>query len=480
MKNSIISICLVALSLICLSACVLRYWQLDRVPYGFHIDELATAVDVGCMATEGVDAHNVSHPLFSGLNYGTPKPPTYIYPAMLWAKIFGYSVFSLRVLSVTVYSLGIAGLFFGARSLFGWRYALLTLTVACLSPWTWGISRVAFEPLFAMTFLIWALYFFIKPPQMVSTVLAGLFFSASMYSYPPFRLAIPLMLLSLIIYTYRSIPRARGLWATFVCAVATPSIPLIWEILNGGLQQRFNKISIFSKDYLNSMHLSGNFKDLIGIFINNYSLHFSKDFLFLTGDPSYVHSTRHFGILSWLDMAAVVFLLIWALMLLFKKYRNNNPLVLHKYFICFLVVNIFIGVIPSALTTEELPNSLRIIGAWPFMCLLSGFLIWQACERWWWIWIGTCVLSIFFALLFFNIYFNVFPQEGKGMFSYWTLEEANQIKSDDDWLKFLLLYRYQDYNARYFLMQYRGLSCTQSRNTWEGMRELLKSRGKYY
>ena len=65
------------------------------------------------------------------------------------------------------------------------------------------------------------------------------------------------------------------------------------------------------------------------------------------------------------------------------------------------------------------------------------------------------------------------------MFAFWTLEEANGIKTDDDWLRFLLLYRYKDYNARYFLMQYRRISCTQSRVMWEGMREYLKAHHAY-
>jgi len=154
-------------------------------------------------------------------------------------------------------------------------------------------------------------------------------------------------------------------------------------------------------------------------------------------------------------------------------------LILQKYFLCFLAVNILIGVIPSALTTD-LPNSLRIICAWPFVCLLSGYLLWQACEHCWGLWIGAFILSILFAMAFFRVYFFVYPQDSKGFFSYWTLEQANQIKTDEDWLKFVYFYRHDDYHARYFLMQYRGLTCTQSRNLWEGMRDFLISRGKYY
>ena len=63
------------------------------------------------------------------------------------------------------------------------------------------------------------------------------------------------------------------------------------------------------------------------------------------------------------------------------------------------------------------------------------------------------------------------------MFAYWTLDQANTLKTDEDWLKFVLLYRRQDYNARYFLMQYRGVSCTQSKNIWEGVNDFLKKHG---
>jgi hypothetical protein len=444
------------------------------------VDELAGSVDIGCLATQGVDAHGIPYPLFSNLNYGTPKPPTFIYPGLVWARVFGYSVASLRALTVTVHLLGIAGLFFLARSLFGWRCALLTMTAGLLSPWTWGLSRVAFESLFSATFLIWGIYFFLRSPKLWSSFLSGLFFCAAVYTYPPFRLQTPLMILSLIIYTRVKSPRPLKSWLIFAGALILPAVPLVLKTLSGEIQQRFNAISIFSKDYLNAIHSPGHFQDITGIFINNFLLHFSGDFLFLRGDPSYVHSTRHFGILSWLDMAALALGLVWALMLLIKRYRANNPLVLQRAFVLFVVINILIGVMPVALTNSELPNSLRITGAWPFVCLLSGFLLWQSCERWWGVWIGTCILSVLFAVFFFNIYFKVFPEEGKGMFGYWTLDEANQIKTDEDWIKFLYVYRYQDYNARYFLMQYRKVSCTDSSHMWENMKDMLMSQGKYY
>jgi hypothetical protein len=478
MKNALVPLSLTVLSLVILSSCLLSYWRLDSVPYGFHVDELSGALDIQCMATEGVDAHNVRYPLFANLNYGSPKPPTYIYPGILWGKFFGYSVPSLRAFTVTVYFWGIAGLFLSARLLFGWRYAFLTATVACLSPWTWVLARTGFESLFAMAFLIWGMYFFLRPPKFIATVMAGLFFAAAMYAYPPFRLNVPLMLLALIVYTWQSHRRGIVLWVAFVLSMLLPSIPMLVNTLNGNLQERFNSISIFSKTYLQSINSSGSLKDLIEIFVRNYFTHFSWDFLFVHGDPSLIHSTCHFGILSWLDMAALLAGTIWMGLAFFKKGWESNPLAVHWGFMGFLVVNILIGVVPSALTTD-LPNSLRITGSWPFVCLLSGFLLLKACERLKGLWVVVCLLSVCFAASFFKVCFQTYPQESKGMFSFWALDQAKQMKTDEDWLKFLLIYRYQDYTARYYMMQYRGFGCTQARQVWEGMRDYLKAHGQY-
>jgi len=86
MKNTVVLGCTAILALMALLGVALHFYQINKIPYGYHVDEMSGSVALGCMATEGVDAHNVKYPLFADLNYGTPKPPTYLYPALLWAK----------------------------------------------------------------------------------------------------------------------------------------------------------------------------------------------------------------------------------------------------------------------------------------------------------------------------------------------------------------------------------------------------------
>jgi len=303
--------------------------------------------------------------------------------------------------------------------------------------------------------------------------------AGAMYSYPPMRLQTPLILIPLSIYCRIHYRLGFKHLLAFSSVFAIALIPLVQYTLNGQLQERFNTISIFSHDYLQSIGSNGSWVQLMQIFAHIYALHFQPEFLFTKGDLSYVHSTRHFGILSWMDMAALTVGLVFLLMLFTKSGRKNNPIVTHGHLLILFIACILIGVLPAALTNSEVPNSLRIMGSWPFMCLFSSLILGQACERCWGVWLVTVILTGAFAFAFLKVYFINYPQESKGMFDFMALEMANGIKTDEEWLKFIYIYHREDYHCRYYLMQYRHLSCTQTRVMWEGMRDLLKAQGKY-
>ena len=115
---------------------------------------------VQCFTQSGCDAELTPWPLFGFMEYGQDRPPTYVYPGILWAKIFGSTVPSLRGYSVFVLLIGILGLFFLGKQLFGEAFAVVVVLAATCSPWAWVVTRVAFVYYFAPTFAIWGLYFF--------------------------------------------------------------------------------------------------------------------------------------------------------------------------------------------------------------------------------------------------------------------------------------------------------------------------------
>ncbi|MDE2214111.1 MAG: glycosyltransferase family 39 protein [Candidatus Omnitrophica bacterium] len=442
----------------------LRFWKLDSIPYGYHINELGSAVTLQCLVQEGCDARLKPWPLFGYMSYGQEKPPTYIYPGIIWARIFGVTVPSLRAYSAFVLCLGILGLFFLAQMMFGRYCALAVVLAASCSPWAWVVNRVALESFFAPVFAIWGLYFFWRSIRWWDWALAGFFWACAMYAYPPARLQIPLMLATLAAYEWGRRPARRtsalGLAAFFIL----PLLPMVVMYAHGQLSRRFDEISIFNKDFLYVIGNSESPYGPIGIFFNNFLLHLSPDFLFFTGDPSYIYSTRHLGLLSWLDDGALIILMVFLVLAVLHRSWDRNPVIKHRRWILFLAANFLIGIIPSALTNQGLPNALRMCGSWPFMMLLTGWMWWsaaQCCKLWW---PAMALGGILSAAILAYQYFWIYPGESKTTFGYRAMEIAEQVETPQDWREFILNFRRQQYHCRYFLSQRLGLTCRQARD----------------
>lgn len=454
---------------------VFRFYNLNDIPYGAQVDEIGGAVTVQCLATEGIDAHKRPWPLFSK-NFGTPKPPTYLYPAVLWAKMFGFSFGSFRSLIAFFFILALVGFFFLARLFFGFEYGFWALLLGSISPWAWNFSRVSFESLTTLTFIIWGLFFLFRPARMFNLILGGIFLSLAMYAYPPVRLQMPLMVVPILIYRSLRGGFSLGGAAVVVLAFVITTLPLAMQILSGQLMTRYNDISIFSKDYLASIGSTGSWQDLLKLFIGNYFSHFRPDYLFMTGDENYIHSTRRFGILSWADMGGFIAGAVVFVLAIFKRIELGKEKE-SVQFVIFLLIGILIAIVPAATTNEGLPHSLRTIGAWPFVMLLASFGLWQASRLLPGVMPAGVVIVLVFAVMLMNVYFREYPQKSKGMFGFWTREEAEAAKTDEDWLRFMYRYRGQDYHFMYYLMNKRGLGCAQTRDMWINFGKYLEAKG---
>lgn len=416
---------------------LLRFWNLENAPKGFYIDEITSAVNAHCMATDGTDYSGKKWPLF-GFGFGSPKPPTQLYPLGFWVKIFGISIGSVRAFSAFAYTLGLIGLFLLARLMGGPTCAWATLLVSSISPWGWMLSRLAFESILGPLFLIWGVFCFLRNPRWGNMVLAGFFMACAMYSYPPTRLQAPLVILLLVGYQIKQKHVALKSLGIFFIVLAVCCVPLLRGTLQGPLLDRFNSISILST--------TSSATDFLMTFTKNYFSHLSPQYLFLTGDNNYRHSTRHFGELSWLDMLGLG-AGVWLFILLLKKKKRPSPLVI------FLLMAAASGIVPAALTWESLPNALRSFGAQPFTELLLGYSLAQAIDRWPNILIVGSVTGAIFAASFLSVYFTTYPADSAEAFQSDLRLEAEHCKTDQDWVKFFLHYANDRIIFQYYLMR---------------------------
>ena len=471
------SLSLILVCVVILVVNSIRFIGLEKAPPGFQVDELGSAVTVQCLVTEGIDARGKRYPLFSELNYGSPKPPTYIYPAMLWTRIFGFSIPSYRAISAFALCLAIIGLLFLGRLLGSWEHGLWAMLVATISPWMWTFSRIAYETIFCLPYLVWGVYFFLRSKNYFNAVLGGFFLACAMYAYPPTRMHVPLMLPVLIWFFYKKNGFHWKFLITFVSIFTVTLIPLALKLLKGDFQSRVNQVTIFSTQYLASVGKKFCIPDLVSLVFTNYWTHFDPKFLFLRGDDNWAHSTHFVGILSWVDDLALLVGIILLAVFLWKFFARKTSGSLHQNWIVFMALNIAVGIIPAACTWEALPHALRTIGAWPFVMLLTGYCLWKVSCLWGWFrWI-IVILAVCFSYFYLHNYFTLYPKAAYGMFSAWTNDEIKNCKTDEDWLKFMVRYHHQDFHVRYYLMNHRGDMCTSSRQKLDAMINYLHSRG---
>lgn len=78
---------------------VTRLWQLDRLPFGMHMDEAGMAYDAWCLANYGVDRWLKSWPVYM-TNFYSGQSSLYAFLCAGLFRIFGYSIWMVRLPAV--------------------------------------------------------------------------------------------------------------------------------------------------------------------------------------------------------------------------------------------------------------------------------------------------------------------------------------------------------------------------------------------
>jgi hypothetical protein len=99
--------------------------------------------------------------------------------------------------------------------------------------------------------------------------------------------------------------------------------------------------------------------------------------------------------------------------------------------------------------------------------LFTGFMWWAAAECLKGLLPAMTLVGIFSGAILAYQYFTIYPAESKGEFGFWAKETAQQLKTPEDWRKFLLTFRSQKYHCRYFLAHGLGMTCKQADDAWQ-------------
>jgi hypothetical protein len=309
-----------------------------------------------------------------------------IYFEVAWTKLFGNAIGSFRAAIALVNLVTIAGLTLVARRIGGPLLALLVFLSSALSPWSFQFSRIVWEGPLGPASMVFAVYCLLQAPRWYWAIAVGVFGALAMFSYPPLRLATPLVLAFVGLYQLR---RSTRRWrirdmALAVGALAVAFGPVLVMTFQGRLSQRAMDVAIFSpgyiRDHRGSMSRVG---FVLSQFLDNLFSHFRPSFLFFSGDVNHRHSPRIVGQLAPVDAVALLAIAVWLTFVVVQTLRSSRTVNIEvsRYrrhlLLCVAAgtLGFVFGSIPAALTWDGEPHALRSIAAWPWACLAGGAAI---------------------------------------------------------------------------------------------------------
>jgi 4-amino-4-deoxy-L-arabinose transferase-like glycosyltransferase len=455
----------VALGIVALGWCVMRFVGLAQVPYGRSTDETLAALHVECLAQTGASADGHRWPLFATGIGGGLYTPTYLYTLFAWTRVFGASITSIRALSATFSIAAIVGIWLLVRKVADERAAWLAAAAAALSPWSFQVARLATDAPMAPMLLVFAVYFFVRSPRARWAAAAGVFMSLAAYTYPPVRLQAALLVALLLFVERARLDGARV--GAFLGAMAVTALPLLVLTLNGTLMGRSKALSILSIDYIDANRgQSGRVLFVVKQALENLFEHLRPSYLFFSGDSNIRHSTQIIGELGWLDVLALALFLgasVVALMRVSSVRGHSVEVPPSRGWLvagCAILAGAF-ATLPAALCWEGLPHAFRSMGAWPAVAVFTGVVLSVAWSRWPFVRALPVALALAQTAYFVPYYFDVYPFKS---YEAWSGDLRDAAESRD-LRRFATVARgYPDLGYRYYLMHRFAETCVSSRD----------------
>jgi 4-amino-4-deoxy-L-arabinose transferase-like glycosyltransferase len=366
---------IVLAALIVLGALFLRTYKLSVLPPGVYPDEAVNGMDA-------VTANATHHwQWFYTNNNG--REGLFINLIALGFKMFGVSVFTLKIWSALFGTLTVLGMILIGEELLGSRRAgLIAGFLTATSFWAINFSRIGFRAIMLPFVLVFTIFFLIRGIQKKKIwdyVIAGLFFGLGLHTYIAFRIApiILIVLLFAFIISRKSFFQTH--WKEIVAfVVATVIIALPMIVVFGSHPEYFsgrtNEVSVFNPA-VNQGHLLATLGKTFWQSLAQFNLR---------GDENWRHNLppwpEIFPTISIFFLAGLLYFIYEFFYLLWRRVRareRSDRLIL----VSLLLAWFFAMILPEAISAEGLPHALRSIGTMPVALLLATFSI-EAIFSW--------------------------------------------------------------------------------------------------
>lgn len=234
-------------TLILMIAIFTRVYKLNEIPYGVNVDEAGMAYDAYCLANYGTDRYLNKLPVYL-MNFGCGQSALYAYLAAFFIKIFGFSIFVIRLPAVILGIVAIVCCYLIAKEFISDKFALTFMALVTICPWHIMASRWGLDCNLLAPMSIISLFLLVKAKKKMGYIIAGISFGLTLYTYALSYIILPIFLIAAVLYMLYT----KKITFKNVILMSIPIIilacPLILFILvNKGLINEINGVITIQK-----------------------------------------------------------------------------------------------------------------------------------------------------------------------------------------------------------------------------------------
>lgn len=356
----------------------IRSFHFGAIPVGVHQDEAMAAVDALALANHGTDRFGTRFPVHFEAWIGGQMSVLLSYCMIPFIKLFGFSIFTIRLPMLIVSCIGLLALYFFAREIGGAGLALSVLILAIICPWHYLQSRWSFDcNMFPHFFLFGACMLLFGMKKRWMLYVSMIFFGLCSYCYGIANYTVPLFLLIMAAYLLlkKQVKWQEALLCVMIYfVVALPEFLTMLININGwdSIETPFFTISYFpksmrSRDILllnfSWQALKENLLNMLYVLLGR-----SRDSSVTSIIPKYDNLYPFTTIFFLIGLAVAVGKLI--------KEKEIEKKIPYVTVLMWLLMGVWAGVATIGVATN------RINSLFYSMIVISGIGIWQCIHKW--------------------------------------------------------------------------------------------------
>lgn len=360
---------------------VLFSYRLLEVPRGITTDEAAFGYNASLISQTLRDENGRFLPVFVLSMQGRDwRQPVAQYFDVLSFKLFGRSLFNLKLVSVFVASISAVMIYLLGSQLLGKKFGFLALIIFLTTPVIMIHSHLALDNIMPVPFILLWLFGILRFQEKKSLkflILSGLSLGISFYAHKSMRSAVPIWTVLTLGYLMLNLKK----WTRVTLNSYRPIILFIISIAPFFLITPILEYKYAGAVFGNQSLTETSLYDFFYFYISN----FDPSFLFIKGDSILHHTTGKHGMFLLVSFPLFVYGI-------YKSFVTKNVFLIFLVY-CFFIGPLFLGFIGS------IHRASRLIFLVPLFSIISAYGFFELLKlKTYIIRTGLIILSLLFIL----------------------------------------------------------------------------------